>query len=271
MAITKKYLVINADDFGMCNSVNEASIDAFLKGCVTSLSIMPCGPYFDSAVLLAKKAKVRHLGVHLTLTSEFRNLRWKPVAQGKKSSLVDKDGFFHRTINKFTRYAKRTEIVNELESQIQKAIRYGIIPTHLDCHMFLLHTEVCLRKDLMPVILYLCKKYSLPFRSPFVDECRYLQKNKIAVLSESFKESYDIPARLKVKRYRGFIQNIKPGISEMILHCGYDNEELRKITKHSLRRKKDYDFALARSTREFIHECGAVPASWRDAARYLLK
>lgn len=258
-----KYLIVNADDFGMCKTINEASIDAFANGCVTSLSVMPCAPYFENAIFLAKKAKLKHMGIHLTLTSEFNSLRWGPVSPDKNLSLIDKDGFFHKTIKMFARYAKTSEIADELDSQIKKVIKYGVIPTHLDCHMFSLHSDVCLRKDFMPVLLYVCRKYKLPFRSPFIQEYRYLKKNRVPVLHNSFKESYDIPAQSKTKKYNYFIQNLEPGVSEIILHCGYDNRELRGITKHSRRRQKDYEFAVSRSTREFISELNVRLISWK--------
>jgi|GEM_PF-1103471 len=264
-----KYLIVNADDFGMCKTINEASIDAFLNGCVTSLSIMPCAPYFKNAVSLAKKARLKHMGIHLTLTSEFSSLRWKPVSPDKNLSLIDKDGFLHKRIKLFARYAKKSEIANELDGQIKVAIKYGIIPTHLDCHMFALHSEVCLRSDLIPVALSLSRKYKLPFRVPFIKEYRYFNQNKVPALFNSFKESYDIPAQSKTKKYNSFIQSLAPGISEIILHCGYDNEELKQITKHSKRRQKDYEFAISNSTKEILFKSRVALISWKDAKKCL--
>jgi len=263
MKIRKKYLIINADDFGVCRSINQASINAYKYGCVTSLSIMPCAPFYQDAVRLAKANGISRMGVHLTVTSEFSALKWRPVSAGKDvSSLVDRRGYFRKTISAFAKYARVDEVAKELENQIKKVTHSGITPTHLDCHMFALHSRVCLRNDLMPVIAYLCKKYNLPFRSPHREECAYLKKNNIKALKNSFKETYDINARDKNAAYNGLLGKIKPGVWELILHCGYYNAELRKITKKSLRRQADFEYAVSKQTKQLILKKGINLLSW---------
>lgn len=270
MKIRKKYLIINADDFGVCRSINRASINAYKYGCVTSLSIMPCAPFYKEAVRLAKANGISRMGVHLTVTSEFSALKWRPVTAGKLvPSLVDRRGFFRKTISAFAKYARPDEVAKELENQIKKVIRSGITPTHLDCHMFALHSRVCLRNDLMPVIAQLCKKYRLSFRSPHRREFLYLKKHKIGVLGNSFRETYDISARDKYWAYDKLIKKIKPGVWELILHCGYYNAELRKITKKSLRRQADFEYALNSRTKKLISKNGINLISWKKAAPLL--
>lgn len=262
-----KYLIVNADDFGLCPSINQASIEAFIKGCVTSLSIMPAGPYFREAVQLADKNHIRHMGIHLTLISEFSGLRWGPVSRKKDvPSLVDKQGAFHKTIDAFARQAKAFEVRKELESQIEKVIRHNIKPTHIDCHMFTLHYEVSQRKDFLPIILYLCKKYNLAFRSPFNREAYFLQKNGVKVLTSSFKETYYVPLKYKTNKYNSFIASIGSGVTEMILHCGYDNKELRFVTKYSKRRQADLDYALSPRTKCLLRDRGIRLISWKEAS-----
>lgn len=265
MTHKNKYLIINADDYGLCKSVNEASISALKNGCVTSLSIMPCAPYFKHALGLAKKNKISQMGIHLTLTSEFSNLKWGPVTDLEYvKSLIDKEKYFWNNPGYFAENAKLPEIYLELENQIKKAIKHGIKPTHLDSHMFLLHSKVSLRTDFLPIILALCKKYKLPFRSPFLREYFYLKKNAILAIKDSFKKSYNIPVSSKIKTYNSFICNLKPGISELILHCGYDDKELKNITKYSLRRQIDYDFAVAKSTKKILKDCAVTLISWKE-------
>jgi len=265
-----KYLIVTADDFGLCRSVNRASIEALTKGCVTSLTIMAPAPYFKHAIGIAHKYNIRHLGVHLTLTSEFPNLRWGPISPlHEVPSLVDKAGYFWKTISSFAKHAKPFEIVKELDNQVMMILKHRIIPTHFDCHMFALHSEISKRPDFLPIILYLCKKYKIPFRSPFRKETLFFKKNNIKTLSNVFKETYDIPAFQKKSKYNNMLKILRPGISELILHCGYNNSELQSITKFSLRRKADLDYALSKELKDILKNNNIQLLSWAKARAYL--
>lgn len=268
--MAKKYLVVNADDFGLCPSINKSSIAALLKGCVTSLSIMAPAPYFKQAVNIMHKNNIRHVGVHLTLTSEFSKLRYGPVSSIKDvPSLIDKKGRFPKTIYYLSKHARQEEVKIELENQIKKVIKHNLIPTHLDCHMFALHFEVLRRTDFLPVILCLCRKFNLPFRSPFLKEKIFLEKNNIRILFRSFKGSYDIPARNKKLKYDNWLKKLPYGVSELILHCGYDNLSLRTITKRSLRRQADYDYAVSESTLSLLKKEKIKLLPWQKVPFYL--
>jgi len=268
--MAKKYLVVNADDFGLCPSTNYASFLALAKGCVTSLSIMAPAPYFKQAVSILHKHNMRHVGVHLTLTSEFSKLRYGPISFLKEvPSLIDNKGYFPKTIYYLSKHARQEEVKIELENQIKKVIKHNLIPTHLDCHMFALHYKVLKRTDFLPVILYLCRKFNLPFRSPFLKEKNFLKKNNIKVLYRSFKGSYDIPARKKKIGYDNWLKRLPCSVSELILHCGYDNPSLRTITKRSLRRQADYDYAVSKSTLSLLKKEKIKLLPWEKVPSYL--
>jgi len=86
-----KYILVNADDFGMCNSANEAVFDLFRSGRLKSATIMmPC-PTAKDAVDFSIENPQYAIGIHLTMTAEWQKYRWKPLTDGK--SLVDPDGF----------------------------------------------------------------------------------------------------------------------------------------------------------------------------------
>ena len=90
-----KYLIINADDFGMCRAANLAVMDLLKSGSITSSTIMAPCPWAYEACQFAKKNPQFAIGVHLTFTSEWATYRWSPVGTSNTDSLRDELGFMH--------------------------------------------------------------------------------------------------------------------------------------------------------------------------------
>ena len=86
-----KYLLVNADDFGMCRAANEAVFDLFRRGCLKSSTVMiPC-PAAEEAARFAAENPQYAIGVHLTTTSEWDTYKWGPLTGAK--SLKEETGF----------------------------------------------------------------------------------------------------------------------------------------------------------------------------------
>jgi hopanoid biosynthesis associated protein HpnK len=131
-----KRLIINADDFGLHESINTGIIRAHRDGCVTSATLVAGGPAFDQAVSLAGQFPDLGVGVHLTL------IGLRPTAHGDVRSLLTNDGSFWPDYHAFTReYLKGRiapeHIETELRCQLQKVVGSGIKITHLDSHQHL--------------------------------------------------------------------------------------------------------------------------------------
>jgi predicted glycoside hydrolase/deacetylase ChbG (UPF0249 family) len=127
-------LIVNADDFGMTEAVNQGIVDAHDRGIVTSASLMATGAAFEHAVALAKTRPNLATGVHLTLT-ELR-----PLIGSAGASLVGPDGRFPPHLVQFAKRHMRgkvalAEVRAELDAQIRKVRDAGITVTHLDGHM----------------------------------------------------------------------------------------------------------------------------------------
>ena len=80
-----KLIIIHADDLGETHAVNAAAIKALESGTINSASLMvPC-PWFPEAAEIARNDRTLDVGVHLTLTSEQKPYRWRPLTAPPQS------------------------------------------------------------------------------------------------------------------------------------------------------------------------------------------
>ena len=154
-----KLLIIHADDAGLCHSENIATIQALQKGHLNSYSIMvPCSGYEEMAEFALENPQYDY-GIHLTLTCEWQNFKWTPVLPiNQVQSLVDSNGYFYKSREEVKNKALSIEIKNELRAQIDKALKIGLKPSHLDSHMY----TVGLKEDFLKVYIELGKEYNIP-------------------------------------------------------------------------------------------------------------
>ena len=57
-------LILNADDFGLSQSVNKGIVECLQNGLVTSTTMMMNTPYTDEAIKLAKEHNIKNIGIH---------------------------------------------------------------------------------------------------------------------------------------------------------------------------------------------------------------
>ena len=163
-----RYLIINADDFGMCNASVAAITDLFKneKSALTSSTIMaPCG-WAPKAIRFAKENPQFAIGVHLTLTSEWGDYRWAPVSTEKTASLRDEEGYmWHESVD-VEKHADLDEVAGEIRAQIEKCKALGLNPSHLDNHMGSLYGIETGRFELLQKTIEIAGEYGLTFRCP---------------------------------------------------------------------------------------------------------
>src|SRR4051812_9453309 len=101
-------LIVRGDDMGFSHSGNEALIKCHREGIETSIEVLAPSPWFPEAVRLLAENRGVDVGVHLTLTSEWDNVKWRPLTTCP--SLVDADGYFFPMLQRNKNYPGRAVI-----------------------------------------------------------------------------------------------------------------------------------------------------------------
>jgi len=231
-AVPAKRVIAHADDIGMCHGANTAFLALAGKGLITSGSVMvPC-PWFREMAELAAADKELDVGVHLTLTSEWRHYRWRPLTGiAKSAGLVDDEGFMWRTATAVREHAKPAAVEAELRAQIDLALASGIDVTHLDCHM-----GTALAAEFVAIYLRLGHDYRLPVLFPrhwdgyggqlrLGDVVAKLHARRIAALEgaghpviDHFAETPWTAPRGDDGVYARMLANVQPGLTFLAFH-----------------------------------------------------
>jgi len=269
-----KLIIVHADDLGETHAVNAAAINALQGRTINSASLMvPC-PWFPEIADYAKSHPDADFGLHLTLTSERVYYRWGPVAPADKvPSLVDENGYFHHDWEQ-NQHVNPKDVEVELRAQIERALAMGVRPTHLDSHQYRL---IMNGKELFDVMLRLAHKYKLPVfvtRDWFADY-PYLQTSLgpgDIVLDHTVTIEPEVPPEKWAEFYLTALKNLKPGVTEFVIHPGYDDEELRAATQErstwgSAWRQRDYDLFTSDQFREVLAQQKIKLITWRELAR----
>ena len=83
-------LIINADDFGLTEGINDAIIEGHRRGIVTSTTLMANGPAFDNAAERGKSERALGIGIHLNLSEGT------PLSDPSQlQSLINEKGVFY--------------------------------------------------------------------------------------------------------------------------------------------------------------------------------
>ena len=267
-----KLLILHADDIGVAHSENAASFDALDKGVVNSGSIMMPTPWVTEVAAYAKAHPNADLGLHLTLNSEWNTYRWGGLApRDQTSSLHDPDGTFPREPDVMAKRAKLDEVEKELRAQIDRAYAIGIKPTHVDSHMGALYGT----PDLFRTYAKVARSYKLPFLH-FIggadpEIVKTLQPSDIvadAVIMRLQKGSIEEWRKF----YLDAIRDMKPGLTVILVHLGYDDAELRAVTTGwdswgADWRQRDYDVLTSAEFRQALKDNKVVMVTWRDVQR----
>jgi predicted glycoside hydrolase/deacetylase ChbG (UPF0249 family) len=265
-----KLLILHADDLAVAHSVDTASFDSLNSGAVSSASIMvPC-PWLAEVADYAKHHPDADLGLHLTLTSEWKTYRWGSVASSDKvSSLLTSDGTFYSTSEEVAANANPPDAEREIRAQVERAISVGIHPTHLDSHMGSLFSK----PEFIAAYIKVAHDFKLPFLALRPADGRASFLSLLSTTDIILDAIVIASPGLRPDQTRDFyldaLKNLKPGLTEMIVHLGHDDSELRAVmVDHpdfgAAWRQRDYDVVNSPQFKQALHDNHVILVHWKE-------
>ena len=232
-------LVVQADDLGMCRSVNEGIEHAIVDGIVTQTSVMAPTPWFVEGATRIGRLGVT-TGLHGTLTCEWRNLRWAPLSTG--ATLRLDDGTMRRTVEDAAASIDPTEAVDELRVQASRARACGLDLAYVDCHMGI---------SVASAFAGACADLGVRFIYRGVDPHHVF--DSLYVLSMASTD--DLAAR--TAHFVDWLERLDDGVHFVMSHPAVASDELRAISDAERRQRRVGRAVARRRSRRADRSCGS--------------
>ncbi len=258
---TEIRLIVRGDDMGFSHAGNEAIIKCFKEGIETSIEVIVPSPWFPEAVKLLNENPTVDVGLHIALTSEWDNVKYRPVSHCP--SLVDESGYFFPFIWPNKNYPgqalleskwKIDEIEKELRAQIELAIKKIPRISHISAHMGCYH--------LSPEVKALAKKLATEYG---ID----IDPDEFGVSNVGYGGS-SATTNEKTQSFIAMLESLKPGETYLFVdHPGLDTPELRAIHHKgydnvALDRQGVTDVWTNPKIKDFINKKGIRLISYKD-------
>jgi predicted glycoside hydrolase/deacetylase ChbG (UPF0249 family) len=244
-------VLLRFDDIGMNHAVNTAIDEVGKTGMPFSASVMFACPWYQEAVEVLKKYPNVAVGVHLTLTAEWKNYRWGPVlGQSAVPSLVDSLGYFLPSTTAFQKNKyKLEEVERELSAQIERALASGLKISYVDPHMGIALST----PELRSLTEKLAKKYKLGI-SPL---------SEVTYFGESYNDMWGEPVATKKQAFMKVLENLSATApaNMVILHIAQATPEMDAMmdmnstmmsSNASSHRQTELDMVLSKDFRDMI-------------------
>lgn len=275
----KKILLLHCDDAGMCEEANIAVQSYILKGDVLSAAVMmPC-PNAEEMVEWAKKHPSSDIGVHLTLTSEWKKYRWTTLTDPKKvPGLIDPEGKMWPEVMDVVTHASAKEVETEIHAQIDKIIKIGYKPSHIDTHMGTLYGSA----EYAKVFFETAVKYNIPANAIDLSNkevADYYRAAGYPINDEMIKflEIYPLPKldnftsapdgksyENKRENFIKLVQSLKPGLTEIIFHPSILTENLKSITGSAQQRAWEAQLFSDPVMKQFFKDNDIELTTWTE-------
>ena len=288
-----KVIILHIDDVGMSWDSNQGAIQAMESGVANSLSIMmPC-PWVPAFVHYMKEHPNVDAGLHLTLTSEWKDYRWPPLS-GRPAvpGLVDQEGAMWRSVELVAQNASPDEVETEIREQVRRAREMGFEPTHLDSHMGTLFATLEFIERYVKVGIetkiplmfpgghatMITKTSGVPaeWNEPLKATGKRIWDAGLPVLDDIHNISYDFEypkdenlsdeqlQKLATAQYIETMRQLKPGLSMVIMHCTAPSEVFKHIGASGRVRKADMLAMTDPAFRKFLKDEKIILTTWRE-------
>ncbi|NWJ53017.1 MAG: ChbG/HpnK family deacetylase [Bacteroidetes bacterium] len=263
-------LIIRGDDMGSSQSSNLACLESYKNGIETSIEVMVVAPWFPEAARLLKENPGVDVGLHLTITSEWDNIKWRPLTHCP--SLTDKNGYFLPMMWPNPNYPglaiienkwKLAEIEQEFRAQIEMALKNIPHLSHLSGHMGSTNFD----KKVEELTQRLASEYNLTHKGDGADPDSGI--NGIG---------YDGPHKTSAEKESSFIKmlnRLEAGKTYVFVdHPALDNIEIQAVHHIGYEdvakdRQGVIDLFTSSKIKELIREKGIELINYNDATKAL--
>ena len=274
-----KQLVINADDFGLCESINKGILECYSNGPVSDFSFLINSENFEKSLKTLKDLKIKNFGIHVNLT-------FGRSFSGNISCLTDKYGNYLSTGQHFKNYLagriKPDEVYTEVKKQLDLLTSQGFEITHLDTHQNI-HILTPVYKAINKVRNEYNPKVIIRFpREPLSFNLKYKLSNlkRIFILNtlsgySKFINGIDV----KVQAVGGDFYNnknnekvlhrvvkkigkIRKDIFEMAVHPGYYSDDILKYDSYA--RQREWELSTLSTPNNIFEENYIKIVSFKD-------
>ncbi|MFO7973035.1 MAG: polysaccharide deacetylase family protein [Candidatus Hydrogenedentota bacterium] len=277
-----KVVILHADDAGMSHDSNMGIIKALEEGVLTSMStMMPCPWVPEWAKYCAEHPEIDN-GLHLTLTSEWENYRWEPLA-GKYivPGLADEQGCLWDNVPLVVEHATAKEVEAEIRAQVDRAKTMGLPITHLDTHMGTVYATM----EYFTAYVKVGKEMQIPLMIPgghatlaqeenpdmadFFPAIREIARSVwdsgLPMLDDLFADTYGWKSfEEKKKNMIDLLRRVQPGVTQIIVHPTLPSENFEYISDSGDTREADLRVMLDEDVKKTIEEEGLILTTWRE-------
>ncbi|MEM9718492.1 MAG: polysaccharide deacetylase family protein [Bacteroidota bacterium] len=273
----KVVLILHADDIGMCKEANISAQQYLKGGHIQSAAVMmPC-EYAEEMMEWTKENPQHDIGVHLTLTSEWKTWRWAGISPSDSiPGLLDSEGKLWRKVIQVAMNASADEVETEIRAQVEKALSLGYSPSHMDTHMGTLYANAKYTQAYLKV----AEEYQIPamvldMNNPAIVEGFKAQGYPIDKEMIGYVNAYTLPKldyfssapngdsyEDKCLKFRELISSLQPGLTEIIFHPSVETENLKKITNSWQQRVWEAQMFADPEMKKFLQEKGIIFTNW---------